>query len=1301
METVCWMKCDKNSETINLCRTCFTAISKNLVPPIAAGLNALHVEKPPPELLALNKLERRLLSKVNVFMTMIILPGGQYAERGLVLNLPTDVRFVMNQVNSVRDLPFCAVKFEAGKAECASTKHIIRPNVVHTAFEWLSRNNGLYSSGDIPLVDITCSRNTNDETVDDMVLEDMENLEESSLIPVDYHSVPQDAMPHNFISVPRSDAPPVHVYDMENGEEMAFPWLFPQGRNGFKEERPYKLSAHMYFRCRLYNRFGHFRKDIMYLLHLAASYDLQCLKREIGTYLRITGTEREGYGSSQMTASYVRNSQRDPDFVKNSYMFMKNIRGTIAYFKDALNNLLAMVRCLGPPTLFITLSADDLHWPELGMLLENLDYHDAARKASFLGSMREDPLMAAIHFERRFDALMKYVINSQEHPIGKVKDFFYRVEFQNRGSCHYHIFFWIENIPQDISCDTRDILVQYIDSVIKTDVPDESDVELCQLVKRLQTHGHSKYCQKTPASFCRFKFPFAPCDRTKLYTHADIIQKRGKFYATKRSANAGFINAYNPVILRHFRFNMDIQLVNNAESVAYYICAYICKSEPDELRNALGNLISAVFPQTENLSAFKKLWKVGTTVLRHRRLTAQEAAFRMSNLKMISTSRTSVYLNARPPQMRFKLLKSKLELEQLPADSTDVFQSNIFDYYMARPQKLNDMSLYYFGSWDTRCPAPKRKMINDARIYISKYDIWFTKRRKNHAIVRYPKYPVHSEEYYYSLLVLLLPHRSEEEILSPYETAEDAFVNKRHLLDTAIDFTYFSFTDDVDNAMRRINHFRDEMRHQELEANDAAVGSSVTVHSSSESVHDVDQITESDNIDCNNNKANGDNFESSIHEHLLTDDDDYIHHDIHCRMSLSDMETALKSLTNCQRNVYKTVENHYQSMLTNPPLYMFISGAGGVGKSYIVNLIISYIERKAVFLGKLPVKVCAPTGTAARNIRGQTIHSLLKISLNLYSDYKPVHPYTLQLLRLEFQGVHTIFIDEVSMVSDQMLTIISRRLGEIMDKDIPFGGLNVILVGDIFQLRPVKGSPVFENQLLWRLFQPYYLRENVRQIADPAYGRLLSRVRLGLVMPQDIAALKQRLINVETDDKPHILHIYPTRKEVKEYNSMRQKHLKTETVEIKAEHFFSSTDTNSGGEVDDQYIPNDDRIAGNLPHTLQLSVGSRVMLIRNLMTAKGLVNGAIGTITSVDMIGRYITTLAILFDDKTVGQLNSGLDGTHEPVTIERIDHTYMYLGRNIVRGTFPVMPCWACTVHKVQGMTFDEICVDIGSSVF
>ena len=139
--------------------------------------------------------------------------------------------------------------------------------------------------------------------------------------------------------------------------------------------------------------------------------------------------------------------------------------------------------------------------------------------------------MTAIHFERRFDAFMKYLINSQEHPIGKVNGFFYRVEFKIRGSCHYLVttyFLWIENIPQDISCDTRDVLVQYIDSVIKTDIPDESDVALCQLVKRLQTHSHSKYIKKTPPSY-GFKFPFIMPLRKYMIAH-----KQMKYFHTQK-----------------------------------------------------------------------------------------------------------------------------------------------------------------------------------------------------------------------------------------------------------------------------------------------------------------------------------------------------------------------------------------------------------------------------------------------------------------------------------------------------------------------------------------------------------------------------------------------------------------------------------------------------------------------------------------------------------------------------------------------------------------------------------------------
>ena len=216
--------------------------------------------------------------------------------------------------------------------------------------------------------------------------------------------------------------------------------------------------------------------------------------------------------------SFLRNSWKSGSLLKNPVLCYRcrtilkipwNTQKTPPKHVLILNNLLAMARCLGQPTLFIILQMICTDW--LGILLESIDYHEAARKASFLGSMCEDSLMAAIHFERRFDALMKYVINSQEHPIGKVKDFIYRVKFKIRGSCHYLVtayFFWIENILQDISCDTRDVLVQYVNSVIKTDIPDESDVELCQLVKRLQTHSHSKYFKKTPPSSGPFKFHF-------------------------------------------------------------------------------------------------------------------------------------------------------------------------------------------------------------------------------------------------------------------------------------------------------------------------------------------------------------------------------------------------------------------------------------------------------------------------------------------------------------------------------------------------------------------------------------------------------------------------------------------------------------------------------------------------------------------------------------------------------------------------------------------------------------------------
>ena len=149
----------------------------------------------------------------------------------------------------------------------------------------------------------------------------------------------------------------------------------------------------MYFKYGLNNRHGFWRKYISYLLHAAISYDKLLLKREIEIVMKMYKGDRNNGVELRTTAGNVRSTNTHPDSLQNSYMFMKNIRLTVAYFRNDLYDLLAMFRSLGPPTLFMTLAAGDLHWPELGMLLENLSYEEAFQKNSSFSSMRTDPLL--------------------------------------------------------------------------------------------------------------------------------------------------------------------------------------------------------------------------------------------------------------------------------------------------------------------------------------------------------------------------------------------------------------------------------------------------------------------------------------------------------------------------------------------------------------------------------------------------------------------------------------------------------------------------------------------------------------------------------------------------------------------------------------------------------------------------------------------------------------------------------------------------------------------------------------------
>lgn len=149
-----------------------------------------------------------------------------------------------------------------------------------------------------------------------------------------------------------------------------------------------------------------------------------------------------------------------------------------------------------------------------------------------------------------------------------------------------HICLWVSNVPNLMTATNAEDITTYIDSVISTTIPDSHDNPvLNKLVTSLQIHSHRKYCLRRKS--CRFNFPFPVCNQTRIVVPIDSVMSCRKIYETKRTASDAMVNAYNADILLHWRANMDIQMIGGPYGVAYYVCSYICKAEPETLKLAI------------------------------------------------------------------------------------------------------------------------------------------------------------------------------------------------------------------------------------------------------------------------------------------------------------------------------------------------------------------------------------------------------------------------------------------------------------------------------------------------------------------------------------------------------------------------------------------------------------------------------------------------------------------------------------------------------------------------------------------
>ena len=373
---------------------------------------------------------------------------------------------------------------------------------------------------------------------------------------------------------------------------------------------------------------------------------------------------------------------------------------------------------------------------------------------------------------------------------------------------------------------------------------------------------------------------------------------------------------------------------------------------------------------------------------------------------------------------------------------------------------------------------------------------------------------------------------------------------------------------------------------------------------------------------------------------------------------------------------------------------LFLTGKAGTGKSTFLRYIASHTRKKHVIL--------APTGIAAINAGGSTLHSFFKLPFHplLPNDtqYAPRNlrktlKYNSEKIKI-IRELELIIIDEISMVRadiidfiDKVLRVYSHNMRE------PFGGKQLLLVGDIYQLEPVVREA--DRQLL----RPFYpsafffdaktfsqmrlvsieLRKVYRQ-SDPTFIGILDHIRAAQVTDRDLSRLNERVAADDSDTQGQLSITLSARRDTVDYiNNKRLADLPGDTEMFRGD---------IKGEFPESSLPT--------PRELELKVGAQVLFVKNDMERRW-VNGTLSTVVGFDEDGHdriYVVTE----------------DGTELDVEREKwsnVRYTFNEREKKIEEqelGTytqFPIRLAWAITVHKSQGLTFRRVKLDFTGGVF
>ena len=651
-------------------------------------------------------------------------------------------------------------------------------------------------------------------------------------------------------------------------------------------------------------------------------------------------------------------------------------------------------------------------------------------------------------------------------------------------------------------------------------------------------------------------------------------------------------------------------------------------------------------------------------------------------MHLCDKSCTVEWLDVSMPHARRRRLKNHKqlkELEELDPGSEDVFMDNLVgNHYPDRPQNLEGVCLHDFVAKYTA--SGKDKSGHKTYRELQK------PRLVNHYVFD-PQKNEDREKYYYSLILLFVPFRDESDLLLAGETAEEAF---NRLLPTNDNCSAYHSRLQKILALQATVKKIDEAREADVEDEQPEYE-----EDDDPQVEGEAKAAMQDVVDMHDNAAD-----------TIT------------------LEERVDMLNADQRRVFEKVKSHFlhqqlhegnKCQCNLEPLRMFVSGVGGTGKSFLIETIKALVDQLWP-CEDLTCAIAAPTGLAAFNVGGTTIHRLFQLPVEhegTCAMYWSLSKTAQKVMKTTLRSVKVIIVDEVSMVSSLVFAYMHLRLNELFGGNDWFGSKNMLFMGDLLQLQPVNGSAVFERVTrkslqyklgcaatvnIWKDAVEYdELTINERQKQDQEFSSMLDCVRRGCPTDETLSTLEKRVIQVSTSEKFVELQksgqtpvcLLPTRKACREFNEEMLASLDSKVHELpcvdEVDESGGTRRWNKKAADHLEKLNSDSNMTAGLEAKLRLAVGARVMLRRNIDTSAGLVNGAIGTIRAIAK--RHVS---VQFDHMT------------EPYNVEMVKCKFMVMKNFYVyRKQYPLILAYAVTIHKCQGLSLDCAIVDLSDKVF